>query len=310
MPLLKRMILRRIVLVAVTIGLSILTIAATLWWNTQLSSIINLINRGDFISQEKILIAIATVLISACMAFLLSLCSDWTCETMAHDLRMGYASYFASLSYAEIEEHNAGEQLSKLQNEISDVSAFLRANLFSIVNDLVKFVCTFTWMLLLSPKLTILSNLPVMPILLYTAYSSKVIGKAALRSQQANARMSGFTETLITVFPIVRLFDASDLIRGKYNATLDEWEDAVITEERKKAGLMSLSGVLSYVPLLFLFIIGGTMVIHNEIPLGTMYVFINLSENVSGVLMNIPGRIAMFRRFAANMERLQPYVKL
>jgi len=44
---------------------------------------------------------------------------------MAHDLHMGFAKHFTLLSLAEIENINAGEQMSKLQNEMSEVSGFL-----------------------------------------------------------------------------------------------------------------------------------------------------------------------------------------
>ncbi len=44
--------------------------------------------------------------------------------------------------------------------------------------------------------------------------------------------------------------------------------------------------------------------------IGTLYIFINLSSNVSGVLMNLPGRIAMFRRFSANARLLQSFVNM
>ncbi len=62
--------------------------------------------------------------------------------------------------------------------------------------------------------------------------------------------------------------------------------------------------------LLLLFLIGGTQVIQGTATIGTLYAFINLSGNVSGVMMNMPGRIAVFRRFTANMNRIEPYVSI
>ena len=240
----------------------------------------------------------------------MNMCSGWTCETLAHDLRMGYAKHFTTLSITEIENLNAGEQLSRLQNEIGDISGFLRTNLFTIVDDLIRFIGTFSWMLWINPKLTLLANVPSVIIIFYTAYSSKVIGKATQRSQQANAQMNGFADTLITIFPIMRLFDANFLIQKRYNAALEQWEIAGISEERTRARLLSLSAMLSCFPLLLLFLIGGTQVIHGSATIGTLYVFINLSGNVSGVMMNMPGRIAMFRRFSANMKRIEPFVAI
>ena len=155
-----------------------------------------------------------------------------------------------------------------------------------------------------------LPNVPSAIIIGYTLFSSKVIGKAALKSQQANAQMNGFADTLISVFPIVRLFHANLLIQNKYNTALEQWANASISEERKRAKLMSLSALLSCTPLLLLFLIGGTQIIHGSTTIGTLYVFINLSGNVSGVMMNMPGRIAVFRRFSANMKRIEPCISI
>lgn len=75
--------------------------------------------------------------------------------------------------------------------------------------------------------------------------------------------------------------------------------------EKRRALLMSLSGFLHMIPLLLLFFIGGTHVIRGEIGIGTLYVFINLSGNVSGVVKNLPGRMAAYRAFRANCDRLE-----
>ncbi|HWT74885.1 MAG TPA: ABC transporter transmembrane domain-containing protein [Mobilitalea sp.] len=310
MSLFKKMIINRIGLVVLTIGFSVLSIVISLYWNTQLSFIINTFNHKNNVSVQMIVTAALTMLVSAGIAFAMGMCSSWTCETMAHDLRMGYVKHFSIMSITEIENINAGEHLSKLQNEISEVSGYLRSNLFYIMDDLIRFTGTLIWMLVLNPKLTLLANAPVIVLLWYTVFSSRIISGAAQQSQQSNMHMNGFTDTLITIFPIIRLFNASNLIQKKYCAVLDQWEAASIIEERKRAKLMSLSAFLSTFPLVLLFLVGGLQVIRGETTLGTLYVFINLSENVSGVMMNMPGRIAGLRRFAVNVKRLQPSVLL
>lgn len=69
-----------------------------------------------------------------------------------------------------------------------------------------------------------------------------------------------------------------------------------------------INRLFSYIPLLILLLIGGNQIIQGTTTIGTLYIFINLSGNVSGVMMNMPNRIAGFRRFVANMQRLEPSV--
>lgn len=129
---------------------------------------------------------------------------------------------------------------SKLQNEINDVLGFLRANLFSIIDDLIRFIGSFSWLLWLNPKLTLLANAPAALLMWYTLYASKVIGRAALKSQQANANMTGFADMLITLFPITRLFDANQLLHRQYDNALVEWKNATLREEHRKAQLIGV----------------------------------------------------------------------
>ena len=116
--------------------------------------------------------------------------------------------------------------------------------------------------------------------------------------------MNGITGVLLSLFPIIRIYEAEGLLRENYGEQLTKWQGAAVAEERTKARLMSISGMLSSVPLLLLMMVGGSMVIRGEFTMGMLYVFINLSGNVSGIMMNMPGHLAALRRFCGNLERV------
>ena len=117
--------------------------------------------------------------------------------------------------------------------------------------------------------------------------------------------MNGLADLILELFPVIQIYDAYKLVRDTMEETLSEWGDTNIKKEQISARLMSLSGVLSFVPLLLLLRFSGSMVIHEEISMGTFYIFINLSGNVSGFLQNMPGIYAGFRRFTASVDRLE-----
>lgn len=310
MKLLLKMLKKRAGLSALTVGAGVLAVAVSLWWNAELSAMIDAIDGGAFLAIGTIMGVSGAIAANAGAAWAAGLLSGWTCETLAHDLRMGYARNLSALPLAEIENLAAGERLSALQNEVADISAFLRDGLFAIVYDGIRFAATLAFMLCLNPRLAVLANLPVLLTLWYTTASSRAIEGAARRSQQANGEMNGFADMLVTTFPVLRLFNAAPLLCGKYGEALKRWETLSITEERTKARLMSASAALSCLPLLLLFLVGGLQAMRGETTVGTVYVFINLSGNVSGVLMNLPGRAAAFRRFSANMGRISGSVLL
>ena len=122
--------------------------------------------------------------------------------------------------------------------------------------------------------------------------------------------MNRHAGTLIEMFPVIRLYDAFGFVSAGYRDAVGEWRVAITRMERVKAWLMSLSAILSCAPLAVLLFAGGHMAINGALSVGTLYIFINLSGNVSGVMMNMPGYITSFRQFAANVKRVAPFVKL
>lgn len=310
MSLLAQLLKKHPVLALASIFASVLLVAITLLWNAQLSHIINTISSGDSLSSNAILPAVATMVAMSAANYLRTYLSGYTCEMLTHDLRVGYAHYFSALPIAEIEQLNAGEQLSKLQNEIADISGYLSGNLFQLIHDAITFIATLGWLLILNPKLTLIVNLPVLLVMLYVFHSSKIISKATERSQQAKGQMNRHADTLLTLFPVIRLYDADPMMLESYSKEVTQWTQSASRAERLRARLMSLSGLLSNIPLMLLFLSGGSMVLSGSLLLGTLYVFLNLSGNVSGVMMNMPGYIASFRQFSTNMTRLSPKIIL
>ena len=167
------------------------------------------------------------------------------------------------------------------------------------------FAVTVVFLLCQNFKLAVLSILPVAPLIIYCFFSGKIIKNYTGQCQSSKQKINGLADMILNLFPIIQVYGAYKLIKGAMTENLSEWENANVKKESVSAKLMSLSGVLSFVPLLLLLGFGGSMVITGEISIGIFYIFINLSGNVSGFLQNMPGIYANFRRFAASVDRLE-----
>jgi ABC-type bacteriocin/lantibiotic exporter with double-glycine peptidase domain len=152
---------------------------------------------------------------------------------------------------------------------------------------------------------TLVSHLPAFFILAYVCWSGGVISAVTAESRAAQGSMNRFAGTLLDLFPIIRLYDGFLIVWGGYNEALSEWERKTVRLERVKAVMMSCSGLLSCVPMVILFYFGGRQVIGGTMAIGTLYIFVNLSGNTTGVFMNMPGHIAAYRQFTANLKRLE-----
>ena len=303
-------------MIFLTFAVDIIFLAVTLVWNKYLANLIDLVTAGNAgmdgagnssihgMLVELLIILAAFIFMSGANAFI----SGVTTARINYELRQNYIESIArnSVSFMRAKERavSGGEMTSVLLNEFNAVSVFISENLFFIFDSFIKFLGTFGWFIFLNPFLAFSSNLPVFLIILYVSFSSKILKNYTIKANEENAKLNGVTENLMSLFPVIRLYQAQKFILTNYTNRLEAWEKLNISMEKKKALLMSISAVMTCIPLLLLVLIGGNLVIKGEMTVGELYIFINLSGNVSGILMNMPSFIMQFRIFAGNLQKI------
>ena len=310
MKILKQLIKLHRILFMMAVLFTFLSVILNLCWNKFLAQLLDILENADLFyleNQMGIFFAsgILIILMHAISEYLSLYLSAYTCELFAHEMRMGYAGYYLQSDIQTLSKLNVGEEQSAMQNELKEISDYLSENLFLLMKQLGTFVVTVIFLLCQNFKLAVLSIVPVIPLIMYCSFSSKMIKNYTQQCQHSRKKINGLADMILELFPMIQIYDAYKLIKTAMRENLSEWRDSSVKKERISARLMSLSGVLSFVPLLILLGFGGFMVINGEISRGIFYIFINLSGNVSGFLQNMPGIYAAFRRFGASVDRLE-----
>lgn len=318
MKILKRLIKLHKFLFWMAMAFTFLSIILNLCWNKFLAGFLDILSGqatdcfedGPRTIPAVLPTGILIILFHTASEYLSSYLASYTCEIFAHEMRMGYVRYYLRGDARMLAGLNAGEEQSAMQNELKDISDYLNENLFSLVKQFGTFAVTAMFLFWQNAKLAAVSVLPVLPLIVYCSFSSKIIKNYTGQCQSSKQKINGSADMILELFPVIQIYDAYKLIKSAVAKNLSEWENANVKRERVTARLMSLSGVLSFVPLLLLLGVGGVMVISGEISIGIFYIFINLSGNVSGFLQNMPGIYAGFRRFGASVGRLEDKLML
>lgn len=273
-------------------------------WNKYLSALIDFVLAGNKISTQMIFRFILILLLYILMNGFTSFMASFTSEKINFYLRENYIHSVADKGFNYLQNVGGGNGASVLLNEMTSICGFISSNLFFIIDSAIKFAGTFGWFLILNPELAILSNLPVAGILIYVSFSSKILKGYTIKANEQKSNLNGITESLMTLFPVIRLYDAGKMILQNYENTVDEWEGSVAVLEKRSALLMSISALITCIPLMLTILIGGKFIIFGRMTVGQLYIFINLSGNVSGILMNMPSFIMQLRVFAGNLAKL------
>lgn len=295
-----------------------LSVFLNLYWNNFLAEAIDSLGTVMTSESRQKAAALSGMFMTAAFIIIFHTASEYaaaylaayTCELFAHEMRMGYALFYLKSDVRTLSKLNAGEEQSAMQNELNELSVNLNNVLFSFIKQSLSFWLTVVFLSYKNFRLTILSVLPVIPLILYCAFSGKIIQRHTEQCLENKKQINGLTDTILESFPIIQIYNAYRLIDDAMNKQLLTWQGHNIRKERISAGLMSLSGFLSFVPLLLLLGAGGFMVINGQTTIGVLYIFINLSGNVSGFLQNMPNIYAGFRCFLASADRLEEKVLL
>lgn len=299
-----RLFQNRKVTVLLTLLFCICSVVTTLLWNKNLAVLIDGVQAGLGLDRECVAWCIGYLVLAALFQGGMQFLSAYAGEYAVHDLRMKLAKVTMGRDYASAAKESSAELISLQQNEMEDISRYISDNLFTLCNTVISFVFNLLFLLLQNMKLTLLYLIPVAGMAVYTTLSGKVIYRYTKREQEAQKKMNGVAGTLLSLFPVVRLYEAEKMLERSYRERIDDWKEAVVTQEKTKAKLMSGSGMLSCIPLVLLMLVGGRMILQGTLTIGILYVFVNLSGNVSGVMINISVHLANFRRFCGNLERV------
>lgn len=306
MKILKKLIQLHKFIFGIAVLFTFLSVVLNLCWNEFLAETLDeFTNSMSFVIPAFFTSTLLIILFLAISEYLSSYFAAYTCEIFAHEMRLGYAGYYLKSDIRMLSNLNVGEEQSAMQNELKDISNYLNENLFALMKQFGSFVVTVVFLLCQNCKLALVSTLPAIPLIIYCSLSSKIIKKFTEQCQYSRQKINGLADVILELFPIIKVYSVYKLVGDIMSERLLAWGSTNIKKERISAKLMSLSGVLSFVPLLLLLGFGGFMVINREISLGTFYIFINLSGNVSGFLQNMPNIYARFRGFSASVDRLE-----
>lgn len=291
-------------LVVMTVCVSILSVTASFAWNVKIADLIDDICEGHALSADRIGFMCMLVLAVAVTEGGFMLLSGFTAERMSLELRESFAIRIQSKDSSELAKMNVGVQISKLLNEVNEISEYLTESLFPLINNFIKCIVTFIWLMRIDSTLTLAANMPVILILIYASFSSKILGNLALQSQKARQNTNGVADTILELFPVMKLYNAESVMLKSYADATNKWVEVGSKEEKGRSFLLSMSAILSCIPTLLLIFIGGNMMLAGTMSIGVLYLFLNMSTNITGFLMNMPGFVGTFRRFCSNFKSM------
>jgi ATP-binding cassette subfamily B protein len=194
--------------------------------------------------------------------------------------------------------------MSRLTNDLDNVSNTLTASITQIFSGVITLVGTIVMMVILSPKLTLITLTVVPVMLVLTGLISNRTRTYFLNNQTVLGDLDGFIEENISGQKVVKVFCREE-------KEIERFEE--VNRELKKVGIKSqiyagiippLMNVLNNIDFAIVAGFGGWFAVQHIITVGTIASFINYSRQFIRPLNDLANQFNMIQSAIASAERV------
>ena len=256
-----------------------------------------------YIGKIMIIMIFLYVISSLCsyvMAYVMASVSQKTVYTMRNEVKEKLDKL--PLKYFDGRTH--GEILSRVTNDMDNISTTLQQSLTQLITSIVTIVGILIMMLSISPVMTLIALVTLPASAVITVVIAKNSQKFFAKQQKSLGELNGHVEEMYTGHKIVRVY-------GHEKESIEQFQK--INEELYHAGWKAqfVSGIImpalnfvSNLGYVFICIIGGLLVAKKAIDLGDIQAFIQYMRQFTQPIVQTANIANVIQGTVASAERV------
>ena len=253
---------------------------------------------------RTLLLLVAVYVVSAAFAWLQAYIMAGVAQRTIYRLRRQADEKLARLPLKYFDDHPRGDVLSRMTNDIDNISQSLQQSLTQIITSTLTIVGVLIMMLTISWLLALISVLVVPVSVVITMIIAKRSQKQFAAQWETTGDLNGHVEEMFTGHNVVKVF-------GRQQAAIETFDEQNETLYQASFKAQFISGIimpvmnfvmnLNYVAIA---VIGGLMVATGRISLGDVQAFIQYSRQFTMPITQVAGIMNVLQSTAASAERV------
>ena len=270
---------------------------------------VDALNLGKLYVDFKTLKIIAIVLISTyIMESLITLLQGFIMagisQRIVFGLREALFEKLQSLPLMFFDTHTHGEIMSRLSNDIENVSTTISQSTIQLMSSFINIIGAFTMMIILSPLLTV-ASMVTLPLVLFMTNSIAKRTKVLFKEQQVVlGKLNGHIEESISGIHVVKAFNREDKIIEEFDDLNSNLCEVGIKAQVWSGYIMPLMNVINNIGFAAVAAIGGVLAVKDLITVGIIASFISYSRQFARPLNDLASIFNTFQSAVAGAERV------
>ena len=259
----------------------------------------------DFAALGRtLLVLVAIYLVSALFAWQQGYIMAGVTQRTMYRMRQDADEKLARLPLRYFDDHPRGDVLSRMTNDIDNISQSLQQSMTQIITAALTIVGVLIMMLSISWLLALISVLVVPVSVVVTILIAKRSQKQFAAQWEHTGDLNGHVEEMFTGHNVVKVFGRQKEAIATFDEQNEKLYQASFKAQFISGIIMPVMNFVTNINYVAIAVVGGLMVATGRISLGDVTAFIQYSRQFTMPIAQVAGIMNVLQSTAASAERV------
>ena len=210
----------------------------------------------------------------------------------------------ARLPLRYFDDHSRGDVLSRMTNDIDNISQSLQQSLTQIITSVLTIIGVLIMMLTISPLLAAISVLCVPLSFVLTLFIAKYSQKQFAAQWKHTGELGGHVEEMFTGHNVVKVFGRQDEAVATFDEENEQLYQASFKAQFISGIILPVMNFVSNLNYVAIAVVGGLGVANGTMSLGGVTAFIQYSKQFTMPITQVASIMNVLQSTAASAERV------
>lgn len=225
-------------------------------------------------------------------------------QNTVYEMRKDVKSKLSRLPLRYYDQQSHGEVLSRVTNDVDNISNTLQQSLTQLITSIVTLVGVIIMMLTISPLLTLITILTIPLSLLVTIVVAKRSQKHFAGQQASLGDLNGHVEEMYTGHRVVKAFGREKQSLAQFDELNEKLYESGWKAQYISGTIMPLMSFISNIGYVLICVVGGIMVTRGTVGIGGVQAFIQYARQFSQPITQLANISNIIQSTIASAERV------
>ncbi len=250
-----------------------------------------------------LVIYVTVIALSTLFSYLQSKLMLKSAQVAVADMRKDLFAKIEKLPIRYFDTHATGELMSRIVNDIDNVSIALNTSVNQIISGVLNVILTLATMIIISPILAFISILTLPVMMIVVSKIAKLNKKQFIKSQESLAEVNSYIEEYVSGQKVIKAFNKEEDIKSNFKNKNEKLRKEGFLAQAVAGIVMPAMGSLSNISTAITAIVSGIMAVNGKISIGTIALYTRFSKEFSRPINEITNQFNVIQAGIAGAER-------